>query len=85
MVESCAKETGGAWEAVWETGDPIIGVIGAVEDGTDLLESVGEIGGDTVAPEVVKKSDGDFVVIGGLWAAEMLANNVWKDALADGE
>lgn len=68
----------------------IIGVIGADVD--DLLESVGEIGGETdKAPltGIDKYSDGDFVGIGGngggRWAAEMLANKVWNEALAVGE
>lgn len=43
----------------------MIGVSGAVDDGIDLFESVGDMGGETVAPGDVRKSDGDLVVIGG--------------------
>lgn len=68
----------------------MIGVSGA--DAEDLLESVGEIGGDTDKAPLTgtdKYSDGDLVGMGGngggRWAAEMFANKVWNDALAVGE
>lgn len=68
----------------------MIGVNGADVD--DLLESVGEMGGETDKVPLTgtdKYSDGDFACIGGngggRWAAEMFASNVWNDALAVGE
>lgn len=61
-------------------------------DAVDLLESVGEIGGETDSTPGMgadKYSFGDLVGIGGngggRCAAEMLASKVWKDALAAGE
>ncbi len=72
----------------WDGDETLIGVNGAEVD--DLLESVGEIGGETESAALTgiedKYSDGDFVAkdgwFGGRWAAEMLASNVWKEAVA---
>ena len=61
-----------AWDVCWLVGP-------------DWVESVGEIGGDTAEPEALRNSVDWWFSIFGRWAAEMLANNVWNDALALGE
>lgn len=74
---------------VWCCGvgdETFIGVNGAEVE--DLLESVGEIGGETVNAELTgiedKYSVGDLVDIcwkcGGRWAAEIFAKSVWNEA-----